>query len=126
MPTSRVPVRAFRTASSITVVLEPIEVEGRDGTAVTGGAVRLSAPVKSPVTERRQAVRFGTLTPNLVSIRRSVDVWSRVPESCDPPALNGGRPSAGVRKRRPIGPAMPAALDGRGEAVRYSPAVPAG
>ena len=47
---------------------------------MTGGVVRLSAPVKSPVTERRQAVRFGTVTPNLVSIRRSVDVWSRVPE----------------------------------------------
>src|ERR1700685_1626522 len=53
MPTSSVPARAFRTASSTTVRSEPIEVAGRDGTAVTEGAVRLSAPVKSPVTERR-------------------------------------------------------------------------
>ena len=31
-----------------------------------------------------------------------------------------------MRKPRPIGPAMPPALDGSGETVRYSPAVPAG
>ncbi len=80
MPTSRVPVRALSTASSITVAFPTSEVAGSAGTAVTGAAVRLRAPVKSPVTDRRQAVRFGTVTPNLVSIRRSTDVWSRVPE----------------------------------------------
>jgi hypothetical protein len=31
------------------VTFEPIEVDGSDGTAVTGELVRLSAPVKSPV-----------------------------------------------------------------------------
>jgi len=58
----------------------PIEVDGSAGTLVTGGLTRFRAPVKSPVTERRQAVRFGTVTPNLFSMRRSVEVWSRTPE----------------------------------------------
>jgi len=57
-----------------------VEVDGSDGTLVTGGLTRFRAPVKSPVTERRQAVRFGTVTPNLFSMRRSVEVWSRTPE----------------------------------------------
>ena len=43
-----------------------------------GGAVKLSAPVKSPVTPRRQEDRFGTVTPVTVSISRSVEVWSKV------------------------------------------------
>ncbi|HEX4830889.1 MAG TPA: hypothetical protein VH478_07340 [Trebonia sp.] len=47
-----------------------------------------------------------------------------MPEYSQPPALNGEMTSAGVRKPRPIGPAMPPAADG--SVVRYSPAVPAG
>jgi hypothetical protein len=65
MPTSSVPVSV---------------VAGSDGTVVRAGAVKLSAPVKSPVAPRRQADRLGTGTPNRVSMRRSVDVWSSVPE----------------------------------------------
>src|SRR5215831_17355654 len=113
MPTSKVPVRAFRTASSTTVRLEPIEVDGRAGTVVIGARVRLSAPVKSPVTERRHADRLGTVTPKRVSIRRSVLVWSSVPEYWKPPALNGEMTSAGVRKPSPTGPATPPAALGR-------------
>src|SRR5215469_2545937 len=97
MPTSRVPVSALRTASSTTVRLLPIEVDGSDGTLVTGGLTRFSAPVKSPVTERRQAVRFGTVTPNLFSMSRSVEVWSRTPEYLYPPAVNGEMTRHGVR-----------------------------
>jgi len=57
-----------------------MEVDGSAGTAVTRALVRLRALVKSPVTERRQADRLGTGTPKRVSIRRSVLVWSSVPE----------------------------------------------
>src|ERR1700733_2266248 len=72
MPTSSEPASALSTASSATFV-SPREVAGSDGTAVVGGAVKFSAPVKSPVTLRRHADRFGTVTPNRLSIRRSVE-----------------------------------------------------
>jgi len=123
VPTSSVPASAFSTASSATVV-SPSEVAGSVGTAVVGAAVKLSAPVKSPVTPRRQALRFGTVTPNLVSISLSVEVASSVPDYKYPPALNGEITRQGVRKPSPIGPAMPSAADG--STVRYSPSVSAG
>jgi hypothetical protein len=56
MPTSSVPVRALRTASSMTVVFPVSVVVGSAGTAVTGAVVKLRAPVKSPVAPRRQEV----------------------------------------------------------------------
>ena len=58
MPTSSVPVSALSTASSTTVMLLPIDVDGSAGTFVTGVSDRASAPVKSPVALRRQAVRL--------------------------------------------------------------------
>src|ERR1700683_1123988 len=123
MPTSRVPASAFSTASSATLV-SPSEGAGREGTGGVGGAVKFSAPVMSPVTARRQALRLGTSTPNLVSMNRSVEVWSSTPEYLYPPALNGEITRHGVRKPSPIGPAIPSAADG--SVVRYSPAGPAG
>src|SRR5450755_2220340 len=80
MPTSSVPASAFSTACSATVV-SPSDVAGSDGTLVSGGLARASALVMSPVTLRRHADRFGTSTWNSVSISRSVDVWSKTPET---------------------------------------------
>ena len=112
------------TACSATLV-SPSEVAGSEGTEVLGGLARARALVRSPVTLRRQADRLGTSTPNSVSISRSVEVWSKVCEATYPPRLNGEMTRAGVRKPRPIGPAMPDAAAGS-VPVRYSPAVPAG
>lgn len=80
IPTSSVPASAFSTASSATIV-SPSEVEGSGGTLVFGGLARASALVMSPVTPRRHADRLGTSTPNSVSMRRSVEVWSKVCEA---------------------------------------------
>src|ERR1700733_4189793 len=123
MPTSRVPASAFSTASSATVV-SPSEVAGSEGTVGTGGAVKFSAPVMSPVTLRRQAVRLGTVTQNLVSRILGFEVGPSTPDYLYPPALNGEITRHGVRKPSPTGPAIPSAADG--SVVRYSPAVPAG
>ena len=60
MPTSSVPASAFSTACSATEV-SPIVTTGSVGKVGSAGAVRFRAPVKSPVTPRRQAVRFGHL-----------------------------------------------------------------
>jgi hypothetical protein len=106
MPTSKVPARAWMTASAAAAV-SPMPRLGRLGTAVVGALLKSKAPVKSPVTERRQAETLGASTPNRVSISRSTEVWSRAPEYRQPPALNGEISSAGVRKPRPTGPLTP-------------------
>src|SRR5205823_13113007 len=90
------------------------------------GFAKLNALVRSPVTDRRQALRFGTGTPKRDSRKRSVEVWSNVPEETKPPRLNGEMTSIGTRKPSPIGPAIPPADDGSGLTVRYSSGVPAG
>src|ERR1051326_6671410 len=59
------------------------------------GAVMSSADVRSPVTERRHAERFGTSTPKRVSRKRSIDVWSNRSEHTQPPRLNGDSTSIG-------------------------------
>src|SRR5579863_3978332 len=87
---------------------------------------RFNALVRSPVTERRQADRFGTSAPKRVSKNRSSEVWSKVSWHTKPPRLHGETTSSGTRKPNPIGPLSPSASDGSGLAVRYSPAVPAG
>jgi hypothetical protein len=53
MPTSAVPSKALRTASSTTVVSPVRLVAGSAGTVVTGGWVKLSAPCYVP--SRRSA-----------------------------------------------------------------------
>jgi hypothetical protein len=82
--------------------VSPIVTEGSIGNAVVGAAVKFNAPVKSPVTPRRHADKFGTCTPNRVSMNRSTEVWSSVPEYLNPPALNGEITSAGVRSPNPM------------------------
>src|SRR5437588_420194 len=98
---------------------------GSDGTDVLT-VTKLNALVRSPVIDRRQEVKLGTSGPNRVSRKRSSDVWSNTLWLTRPPRANGETISSGTRKPRPIGPATPAASEGRGLAVRYSPAVPAG
>ena len=50
--------------SLVTTTGSPSEVAGSFGTDLSGGAVsNPKAPVRSPATDRRQRVRFGTLTP---------------------------------------------------------------
>ncbi len=50
-------------------------VSGRVGMEKSGFA-KSKAAVRSPVTDRRQAVIFGAWTPVQVSRKRSTDVWS--------------------------------------------------
>src|ERR1700735_4596117 len=90
MPTSRVPASAFSTASSATVV-SPSEVAGSDGTVVSGGAVKFSAPVMSPVKLRRQELRFGTSTPNLPPARPAARGGGERQRGQVPPCGSGGR-----------------------------------
>ncbi len=52
----------------------------RAGALVRGAAAKLNALVRSPVTLRRQPLRFGTSTPNRVSRKRRIEVWSNVSE----------------------------------------------
>ena len=82
--------------------------DGTDGSTVA----KLNAAVRSPVTERRHADRFGTSAPKRVSSRRSTDVWSNVVEQTKPPRLNGETTSIGTRKPSPIGPATPDGVGG--------------
>ena len=79
MPRSSVPASELSTACSA-VLVSPSEVGGSAGTLVSGGLDSASAAVRSPVTLRRQADRLGTSTPNLVSMKRSSEVWSN---SCE-------------------------------------------
>src|ERR1700735_1375333 len=44
------------------------------GIDTSAGAAKLKAEVRSPTFSRRQAVKFGTLTPNRVSRKRSSEV----------------------------------------------------
>src|ERR1700741_2943640 len=99
---------------------------GGAGRRAVGGAAKLKALVRSPVTLRRQALRLGTSTPNRVSMNRSIDVWSNVSEQTSPPRVKGETMSIGTRNPRPIGPAIPLAAAGSGDTVRYSPFVPLG
>jgi hypothetical protein len=97
---------------------------GNDGAPVRGTAAKLNALVRSPVTLRRQELRFGTSTPKRVSRKRSVEVWSNVSEHTSPPRENGDTTSIGTRKPRPTGPRMPAAALGsvaRGQKLALRP-----
>ena len=102
------------------------EVDGSGGTEGSGAAAKLNADVRSPVTDRRHALRLGTSAPKRVSTKRRSDVWSKRSEHTSPPRLNGEITSSGTRKPRPIGPAIPCAAAGSGCTVRYSPRVPGG
>src|SRR5437660_12905750 len=99
-------------------------VAGNTGTDGLGGEPKLNAPVRSPTIPRRHLVRFGTSAPKRRSRKRRIDVWSKVSEETSPPRLKGEITSAGTRKPRPIGPAIPFAAAGR--TCRYSPGVPGG
>src|SRR5947209_551405 len=94
---------------------------GSRGARYRGLAAKLNAPVRSPVTRRRQALRFGTSTPNRVSMKRRVDVWSNTSELTSPPREHGETTMIGTRKPSPIGPRLRSAADGRVAAVRNCP-----
>src|SRR5271165_4874539 len=98
---------------------------GRSG-FVGSGLMKLNAFVRSPVTALLQALRLGTSAPNLVSRKRSREVWSKVSEHRNPPLLNGESTSSGTLKPSPIGPSMPPEAPVRSGTVRYSPGVPGG
>src|SRR5206468_8934832 len=98
---------------------------GRVGTDPSGDA-KSKADVRSPTTERRQALKFGTSTPKRRSRNSSVEVRSKVSEQTKPPRLKGDATSIGTRKPNPIGPRTPSAADGNGSTVTYSPGVPGG
>src|SRR5579872_5692258 len=98
---------------------------GSDGTEASGAPMS-SADVRSPVTDRLHADRFGTSTPNRVSRNRSIEVWSNRSEHTHPPRLNGDTTSIGTRNPRPTGRAKPEASGGSGDTVISSPGVPGG
>src|SRR5213076_2031647 len=98
---------------------------GRVGTDPSGDA-KSKADVRSPTTERRQALKFVTSTPKRRSRNSSVEVRSKVSEQTKPPRLKGDATSIGTRKPNPIGPRTPSAADGNGSTVTYSPGVPGG
>ena len=50
-------------------------VSGSEGTEKSG-LPKSNAAVRSPVTDRRQAVMLGAWTPVQVSRKRSIEVWS--------------------------------------------------
>ena len=58
---------------------------GSGGTELTGASAKLNASVRSPVTDRRQALRFATSGPKRRSRNRSSEVWSNVREHTRPP-----------------------------------------
>jgi hypothetical protein len=80
---------------------------------------------------RRHADTLGTSTPNRSLTGLSCEVWSNTSDAIWPPRLNGEITSIGTLTPRPSGPAM-LSVPGSGspmaggDAVRYSPAVPAG
>lgn len=83
------------------------EVSGSAGIPYTGLA-KSKAPVRSPVTLRRQALMFGQVAglPRAavqVSRKRSTEVWSKTSELTQPPRLQGEMATIGTRKPRPIG-----------------------
>src|SRR2546421_8009875 len=81
------------------------DVGGSLGTDRSGGAwPNPNALVRSPVTDRRHALRLGTATRKRRSRKRSVEVWSKRSEQTKPPRLNGDTTIIGTRKPRPIGP----------------------
>ena len=69
----------------------------RAGALVRGAAAKLNALVRSPVTLRRQPLRLGTSTPNRVSRKRRIEVWSNVSDDRKPPRLNGEAMIIGTR-----------------------------
>src|SRR5438046_5270075 len=73
------------------------DVCGRCGTD-RFGFTKLKAEVMSPVTERRQWVRFGTSTPKRASRNCRIDVWSKRSEHTKPPRLKGETTRVGTRK----------------------------
>ena len=107
------------------VVVES-EVSTSRGALVTGASRTGSVEVRSPVTDLRQLLMFGAVTPNRDSRKRSWEVWSNTSEQTYPPAEKGETTNRGTRTPRPIGPSIPLAEAGRGSTVRYSPVVPAG
>jgi hypothetical protein len=71
--------------------------------------------VKSPQVRRRNALMFGSVTPNRLSMMRISEVWSSTSEQTRPPADQGETTVAGTRKPSPIG-----------SPPTYSPGVPKG
>src|SRR5580692_7041027 len=122
---SNVPRRAFAITSASTWGSVSVAA-GRDGLDLMGARPSASAVVRSPVTLRRHADRFGTVTPKRVSMNCRVEVWSKVSLARNPPRVKGDIRMHGTRKPRPTGPTMPPAVEGSGFTVRYSPAVPGG
>lgn len=80
----------------------------------------------SPTVRRRHELMFGSRTPKRCSRNFRVDVWSNTSLDTRPPQLHGDITSTGTRKPSPIGPAIPDAPLGSGEAVTHSPGVPSG
>src|SRR5205823_2661042 len=119
------PTGAFVGQSLSSTRWSACDVAGRLGTELSLAA-KLKAAVRSPTVARRQSLMFGTSTPNRRSRKSRVEVRSKVSDETKPPRLKGETTSAGIRKPRPIGPAVPSAALGRGFTVKYSPAVPAG
>ncbi len=77
--------------------------------------------MRSPSVSRRHADTFGIATPNRSATNCNCEVWSKVSEHTQPPALNGETTYMGTRTPMPTGPAMPPAVEGNGRAVMYSP-----
>src|ERR1700730_14598793 len=56
--------------------------DGMDGSAALS---KLKPLVRSPVTDRRQALKLGTSAPKRRSRKRSIEVWSNVSLHTSPP-----------------------------------------
>jgi hypothetical protein len=80
----------------------------------------------SPTVLRRHPLMLGSRTPKRRSSKRKVEVWSNTSLHTQPPRVLGDITRAGTRKPSPIGPAIPAATLGSGDAVTHSPGVPSG
>src|SRR5205823_14608474 len=88
--------RAMRSRKSL--------VEGNFGRGVPRAeAVKSKAELRSPHTERRHSLIFGSRTPKHFSMKRITDVWSNSSEQTYPPRLQGDTTIAGARMPRPIG-----------------------
>ena len=76
-------------------------VSGRSGTS-TFVVEKSKTSARSPHVSRRHALRLGTSTPNRVSMRRSIDVWSNTPLCTRPPVVQGEAMMVGTRNPSPI------------------------
>ena len=67
------------------------------------GSAKLNALVRSPLTARRQAEMFGSITPKRASMKRITEVWSNTCELTQPPRLQGEMMVIGTRGPMPYG-----------------------